>query len=121
MNKLITSLAILFCAISISMKPHPAPSFTVRLIQPDKDLMLRLEIENTGQKSLSVIMRDRLGNQEDFFMIEKNIHRAFRKYDFSIAEEGLYSLEVSDGRARVVKKFRLKWGVGLIMYTTTGE
>ena len=74
---------------------------------PDSET-LGLVIENPEGKRVSVTVRDESGTVLTNFLFNKNQKKLVRYYSFSQAEEGNYSMDISDGATTVKKKINLK-------------
>jgi len=127
MTHLVKSVAVLFTAIAVSatapafagpksslpylshLKVMSAPpSFKVHLTQAGMEEILKLQIENAGRKRLTVKLTDPDGNTQDVFNVSKDMYRTNKPYNFSSADEGIYTLEVTDGVEKVRKQIRLR-------------
>jgi hypothetical protein len=69
---------------------------------------LGLFIDNPEGKPISVTVRDASGSVIENLVFPKNQKKLFKYYNFAEAEEGNYSLEISDKTATISKKINLK-------------
>jgi hypothetical protein len=90
-------------------EPANATSFTVQLNRQGTDKRVCLTIDNPGKKNLHVSLSGPEGGPIDEFFTGKKIARLSKTYNFSIAEAGLYSIEVGYGNEKVKKQIRLEY------------
>jgi len=125
MKKFVKPFAFILAAIAVSISlpafagpkrtlPYPharlagvVAAFNVKLTHASMEEVLNLQVENTGGKRLTVKLTDPEGNTQDLFNISKDIYRANKPYNFTTADEGVYTLVVTDGVNKVVKQIKL--------------
>jgi hypothetical protein len=83
-------------------------SFTLELYQVSNSETIRAIIGKPEGKNLFVTLRDPQGFQLYKFFTAKKNNRIDKDFDFSEAEQGVYTLEVSDGETKVVKQIKLQ-------------
>lgn len=85
-----------------------ANSFSL-ILQPIKNSeRIRMIIEKEKGKKLNVQLVSPNGNSILSFTTDKKSESVLRKFNFSEAEEGVYTLEVSDGAETINKKIILQ-------------
>jgi hypothetical protein len=83
-------------------------SFSVSLSQINNSAMLRLLIYKPDEKRLSIRLRNADGEVIYDALTQKKGNTVGTDYNFMNAEEGTYTLEVSDGHSVVSKKIKLQ-------------
>lgn len=93
----------------VTGEPRSAASFSVQLDRQGIEKRVRLVIENPGRKNLYVSLNGPDGTAIDDFFTGKKTVRLNKIYNFSVAEAGLYSIEVRYGTERIKKQIRLEY------------
>ncbi|MES1220568.1 MAG: hypothetical protein ABUT20_34015 [Bacteroidota bacterium] len=83
-------------------------SFTVTLHQLGNSQTVRLFIYKTENKRLYISLKDAEGTPLSNFLTEKSAVQFAKDYNFEQADEGSYTLEISDGRSKVTRKINIK-------------
>ncbi|HLK29726.1 MAG TPA: hypothetical protein VKT28_14205 [Puia sp.] len=83
-------------------------SFSISVQQLKNSDVIRLLIYKPEPKRLTVRLRDVNGITIHSFLTEKSLSLVGKDYDFLGAEDGTYTLEVSDGKSKVSKQIRLE-------------
>jgi hypothetical protein len=83
-------------------------SFSVSINQVNNSEKVCLHIDKQIGQKLSVSLKSSSGEVIYSFAVEKYEKDITRNYDFVGAEEGIYTLEVSDGRTKVTKQINLQ-------------
>jgi hypothetical protein len=112
----------LHATVTVNHEPHSAPvrfvtpnepgntaSFSIRLDRQGMDKRVRLSIYNPGRKNLHVSLNGPDGSAIDDFFTGRKTPRLNKTYNFSIAEAGLYSIEVHYGNERIKKQISLEY------------
>ncbi len=86
----------------------PEKSFTVSVNQITNSEVIRVLVYKPESKRLSIKLKDASGSTIHSFLTEKNANRVGEDYDFLDAEDGTYTLEVSDGKSTVSKQIKLQ-------------
>jgi len=98
-------------------KPHPVPvaastitdnSFSIELSPQENNEIVLLSIKNPGKKNLSVSLNSPGGLTLDNFYVGKRSMQVEKTYNFTEADSGLYTLEVSDGKEKIKKQIKLE-------------
>jgi len=95
--------------LGIPNEPRNTASFSIRLDRPGMDKRVRLFIDNPGRKNLYVSLNGPDGTAIDDFLTGRKTPRLNKTYDFSVAEAGLYFIEVRYGNERIKKQIRLEY------------
>jgi len=90
-------------------EPVNTASFSIRLDRQGMDKRVRLSIDNPGRKNLYVSLNGPDGTAIDDFLTGRKTPRLNKTYDFSVAEAGLYSIEVRYGNERIKKQIRVEY------------
>ncbi|MBS1914980.1 MAG: hypothetical protein JST87_01820 [Bacteroidetes bacterium] len=85
-----------------------AESFSVTIHKLGNSEIIRLFIDKAETKRLYVSLKDAEGNSISNFLTEKGTGRFSKDYNFDQADEGLYTLEISDGKSKIIKKIKLE-------------
>ncbi|HVM87748.1 MAG TPA: hypothetical protein VMT76_06135 [Puia sp.] len=89
-------------------KTEEKTSFSVSLSQMTNPDIVRVTIFKPELKSLLVTLKDKDGSILYSFWTKKSQKRVAKDYDFLGADEGVYTLQVSDGKSIVSKQIRLQ-------------
>jgi len=92
-----------------SGEPVKAASFSIQLNRQGDEKRVRLVIENPGRKNLYVSLNGPDGSPIDDFFTGRKLVKMSKLYNFSIAEAGLYSIEVRYGSEKIKKQIRLEY------------
>ena len=84
------------------------PSFSVSINQVNNSEKVCLHIDKQVGQKLSVSLKNASGEVIYTFAVEKYEKDLTRNYDFVGADEGIYTLEVSDGKTKVTKQINLQ-------------
>lgn len=83
-------------------------SFRV-LLQPTKNAEgIRMFLEKESGKRLTVRLKTPDGYPLIHFLTDKKPESVYRKFNFTDAEEGTYTFEISDGKQTLIKKIVLQ-------------
>ncbi|MEP6748164.1 MAG: hypothetical protein ABJB86_10600 [Bacteroidota bacterium] len=82
-------------------------AFSLEVNQPTNEV-IRVTIKNSGKKRLSVTLNGPDGFPIDNFFAGKKINQVEKAYNFSGAESGIYTIEVSDGSQKIRKQIKLE-------------
>jgi|SRR5579871_5942894 len=82
--------------------------FSVTMHQIANSQVMRLFIDKAETKRLFVLLKDADGNSINTFVTDKSTGRFSKDYNFDQAEDGQYTLEISDGKSKVIKKIKLE-------------
>jgi hypothetical protein len=82
--------------------------FSISISQISNTGKIDLHIEKGSDIKLTVTLRDTNGEVVSGFTISKKDTDCNKEYDFSQAEEGIYTLAVSDGHQMVVKQIKFE-------------
>jgi hypothetical protein len=94
-----------FAKTGIAVKEE---KFSVNIHQLGNSQVMRLFIDKAETKRLFVTLKDSDGNSINNFLTEKGSGRVAKDYNFDQAEDGRYTLEISDGKSKVVKTIKLE-------------
>ena len=83
-------------------------SFSFELNQQNDDEVIRLSIQNPGKKNLSVSLSDPNGNTLDNFYTGRKFTKMSKQYNFTGAEEGLYTIIISDGAEKIKRQVKFE-------------
>jgi hypothetical protein len=83
-------------------------TFSVSVQQVGSSQVMRVSIDKQEGKRLVVTLRDADGNSIYSTLTDKGNSRIETDYNFSDAEQGNYTLEVSDGKTKVKKQIVLE-------------
>ena len=104
-------------ALAADHKPHHSPvvstrptesSFSIELNQVANNEIIFLTIKNPNRKNLSVTLNGPDGITVDNFFTGKKFNQMDKKYNFSEADAGVYTIEVSDGTEKIKKQIKLE-------------
>jgi len=96
-----------FAAVS----PHPFDdknAFSVEISRVGDDEVISAVIENPGRKNLSITLSGPDGAMIDNFFTGRKLVKMNKRYNFTGADEGLYTLTISDGVRRIKKQVTLQ-------------
>jgi hypothetical protein len=82
-------------------------AFSLEINQTNEEV-IRLTIKNPGKKNLSVTLNGPDGFAIDNFFAGKKTNQIEKAYNFSGAESGVYSIEVTDGNQKIKKQIKLE-------------
>ena len=127
MKQLIKPTAIILAALATTFSQpllaavKPAPHhLTVRAATPEENTfsielnpqasrqVIFLTIKNPAKKNLSVTLNGPGGYTLDNFYTGKKKNQLNKAYNFSEADEGVYTIEVSDGVSKIKKQIKLE-------------
>jgi hypothetical protein len=83
-------------------------TFSVSVQQVGSSQVMRVSIEKPEGKRLVVTLKDADGNAIYSALTDRDKSRIQTDYNFSEAEQGKYTLEVSDGKTKVKKQIILE-------------
>jgi hypothetical protein len=83
-------------------------SFTIELRRMSNSETIRAIIAKPEGKRVSVTLKDPNGLSLYNFFTESKSNRVGKDFNFSDAEQGIYTLEVSDGKTKVIKQIKLQ-------------
>jgi hypothetical protein len=83
-------------------------SFSIELNKQGSSDAIRLTIKNPGKKNLSVILNAPDGTTVDNFFTGKRLCQMDKLYNFTGADAGVYTIEVSDGAEKITKQIKLE-------------
>ncbi len=90
---------------TISVSPQ---GFSVELSQKENTETIQFIIRNFTGRRLNLVLRAPDGTILESARIRNTIGETLRNYVFTSAEEGTYSLEVADGKDKIVKKISIE-------------
>ncbi len=82
--------------------------FTIRLNPVTNREVITLDIDNPGKKNLSVTLKTVDGYIIDNFCTGKKLLKMNKDYNFSQADEGLYTLVITDGKQVIKHNIKLE-------------
>jgi hypothetical protein len=85
-----------------------ASEITVQIRQLVNSEIIRLIIDNSGGKRITVTISDFSGTMINQTVASKNEKQIVRDFNFASAEDGTYKLEIYDGKTTVRKEIHLK-------------
>ena len=88
--------------------PSDNNKFSVELNRQDNEEVIYAVIDNPGRKNLSVTLSDPDGATIDNFYTGRKLVKMNKRYNFTGAEAGLYTLTISDGVERIKKQVKLE-------------
>ncbi|MEO5681676.1 MAG: hypothetical protein ABIQ88_03490 [Chitinophagaceae bacterium] len=83
-------------------------SFSIGCNLQPNDGIVCIRIENPGRKNLSLTLHGPDGNILDNFFTGRKFIKMSKDYNFSGAEEGVYSIVISDGKTKIKKQVKLE-------------
>ncbi len=83
-------------------------SFSVELNQMVNNEVVFLTIKNPAKKNLSVTLNGPDGFTVDNFFTGKKLNQLDKKYNFTAADAGVYTIVVSDGINKIKKQIKLE-------------
>ena len=93
---------------SIATRVLAENNFSLELNQRGSDEVIRVSIQNPGRKNLSVTLNGPDGAMLDNFFTGRKFVKMSKEYNFSGAEEGLYSIVISDGINKIKRRVKLE-------------
>lgn len=81
--------------------------FSLELDQQNSEVIV-LTIKNPGRRNLSVVVNAPDGTTVDNFFTGKKEYQVKRLYNFSGADSGVYTVEVSNGSDKIKKQVKLE-------------
>jgi hypothetical protein len=94
--------------LSIKAATPEESSFSIELNPQANRQVIFLTIINPGKKNLSVTLNGPGGYTLDNFYTGKKKNQLDKAYNFSEADEGVYTIEVSDGVSKIKKQIKLE-------------
>ncbi|MBX2920932.1 MAG: hypothetical protein KF746_01975 [Chitinophagaceae bacterium] len=91
-----------------SKEEKEVEAFRVSLIPVENAEAVRLFLQKEEGKRLSVRLKSPGGDALIYFHTDKKPANIYRKLNFTDAPEGVYTVEVSDGKQTIVKKIVLE-------------
>jgi hypothetical protein len=93
----------------IEKKARSGPEkFWISLNQVGNSERINLHVQKEGNISLTVTLCNASGDIVIEYSIKKKETNFSQNYDFSLAEEGIYNLIVSDGHHRVTRQIKFE-------------
>jgi hypothetical protein len=83
-------------------------NFSLELTRQGNDEVICASIENRGRKNLSVTLNGPDGAVMDNFFTGRKFVKMSKTYNFSAAEEGLYTIVISDGITKIKRQIKLE-------------
>ncbi|MEO6315314.1 MAG: hypothetical protein ABIU63_18485 [Chitinophagaceae bacterium] len=88
---------------------HPVESkFSLELKQQAGDDVISASVENPGRKNLSLTLHGPDGTVIDNFFTGRKFVKLSKNYNFTGAEEGLYTIVVSDGTKKIERQVKFE-------------
>ena len=82
--------------------------FNISLQQQGTEDIVTVNIENTGRKNLSISLNGPDGIMLDNFFTGRKFVKMSKNYNFTGADEGLYTLVISDGANTIRRKIKFE-------------
>jgi hypothetical protein len=83
-------------------------AFSIELDPQSEDQVIQLNIKNPGRKNLSITLNGPDGATLDLFFTGKKFSQMNKAYNFSDADSGIYTIEVTDGVEKIKKQIKLE-------------
>lgn len=83
-------------------------AFSIELDPQNEYQVMYLNIKNPGKKNLSVTLNGPDGATLDVFFTGKKFIQMNKAYNFSEADSGVYTIEVTDGVEKIKKQITLE-------------
>ena len=95
-----------FAAVDHSFDPES--KFNITMQQKGTEDIVIVNIENPGRKNLSVTLNGPDGIMIDNFFTGRKFLMMHKNYNFTGADEGLYTLVISDGANTIRRKIKFE-------------
>ena len=83
-------------------------NFSMELIRQDNDDVICVSIQNPGRKNLAVTLNSPDGAVLDNFFTGRKFIKTSKQYNFSLAEEGVYTIVISDGVDKIKRQIKFE-------------
>jgi hypothetical protein len=83
-------------------------NFSMELIRRGNDDVLCVSIQNPGRKNLAVTLNSPDGVMLDNFFTGRKFNKTSKQYNFSGAEEGVYTIIISDGVEKIKRQIKFE-------------
>ena len=93
---------------SIAANVPAENNFSLELNQRGSDEVICASIQNPGRKNLSVTLNGPDGATLDNFFTGRKFVKMSKEYNFSGAEEGLYTIVISDGINKIKRQVKFE-------------
>ena len=117
------AVAIILVTLSMSAKASGGPhfwyssitsplsaesNFSIELNRAGDEEVIYAIIENPGRKNLSIVLSAPDGSTIDNFFTGRKLVKMNKRYNFTGADEGMYTITVTDGVHKIKKEVKLE-------------